>query len=133
MVAETTTHHPASILCALTIADNYQGEESDIVIASLTRSNETADIGFMAAPQRLNVLLSRARIALIMIGNADTFMRSRRGKETWVSFFKYLSETRHLYDGLPVKCESHQKKKILLQNVEDFETKCPDGGCAEPW
>ena len=133
MVAETTTHHPASILCTLTIADNYQGEESDIVIASLTRSNETADIGFMAAPQRLNVLLSRARIALIMIGNADTFMRSRRGKETWVSFFEYLSETRHLYDGLPVKCERHQKKKVLLQNTEDFEMKCPDGGCAEPW
>ena len=120
-------------MCTLTIADNYQGEESDIVIASLTRSNEIADIGFMAAPQRLNVLLSRARIALIMIGNADTFMRSRRGKETWVSFFEYLSETRHLYDGLPVKCERHQKKKVLLQNTEDFEMKCPDGGCAEPW
>ena len=117
----------------LTIADNYQGEESDIVIASLTRSNETADIGFMAAPQRLNVLLSRARIALIMIGNADTFMRSRRGKEAWVSFFEFLSGNGHLYDGLPVKCERHQQKKVLLQNTEDFEIKCPDGGCAEPW
>ncbi|KAG7110727.1 NFX1-type zinc finger-containing protein 1 like [Verticillium longisporum] len=35
---------------------NYQGEESDIVIASLTRSNARGDIGFMKAPERLNVL-----------------------------------------------------------------------------
>jgi hypothetical protein len=117
----------------LTITDNYQGEESDIIIVSLTRSNKSADIGFMAEPQRLNVMLSRARIALIVIGNADTFMKCRRGKETWVSFLNYLSENRHLYDGLPVKCEQHPQKKALLQHKGDFETECPDGGCAEPW
>ena len=133
MVAGATTYHLPSILGTLTIADNYQGEESDIVIASLTRSNETAEIGFMAAPERLNVLLSRARIALIMIGNMSTFLRSQKGKESWVPFFEYLSETRHLYDGLPVKCERHQQKKALLQNTEDFDMKCPDGGCADPW
>jgi hypothetical protein len=117
----------------LTITDNYQGEECDIVIASLTRSNKTADIGFMAAPQRLNVLLSRARNALIMIGNAATFMKSRRGKEAWVPFLNHLGENRHLYDGLPVKCEQHPQKKALLQKKEDFETECPDGGCSEHW
>ena len=117
----------------LTVTDNYQGEESDIVIASLTRSNKTAEIGFMAAPQRLNVLLSRARIALIMIGNANTFMKSRRGKEAWVSFLNWLNENRHLYDGLPIKCERHPQKMALLQKKEDFEAECPDGGCAEPW
>lgn len=117
----------------LTTADNFQGEESDIVIVSLTRSNKNADIGFMAAPQRLNVLLSRARIALIMIGNATTFMKSRRGTEAWVPFFQHLSENHHLYDGLPVKCEQHPQRKVLLQEKEDFETECPDGGCSEPW
>ncbi|KAF4631358.1 hypothetical protein G7Y89_g6771 [Cudoniella acicularis] len=35
----------------LSTIDNYQGEESDIVIASLTRSNDSGDIGFMAAPR----------------------------------------------------------------------------------
>lgn len=117
----------------LTVTDNYQGEESDIVIASLTRSNKTAEIGFMAAPQRLNVMLSRARIALIMIGNAATFMKSRCGKESWVPFLNRLSEDGNLYDGLPVKCERHPQKMFLLQKKEDFETECPDGGCAEPW
>ncbi|KAE9387283.1 hypothetical protein BT96DRAFT_1005277 [Gymnopus androsaceus JB14] len=51
----------------LATIDNYQGEESDIITASLTRSNSNRDIGFMSAPEQLNVLLSRARDGLIMI------------------------------------------------------------------
>ena len=125
--------HKLSLIGILTIVDNYQGEESEIVIVSLTRSNTAGDIGFMAAPQRLNVLISRARDALIMIGNAETFRKSRKGKETWVPFLDHLNEGRHLYDGLPVKCERHPQTTTLLQKKEDFETKCPDGGCSLPW
>lgn len=44
----------------------------------MTRSNEAGDIGFMASPERVNVLLSRARNALFMIGNANTFAKSRK-------------------------------------------------------
>ena len=87
----------------------------------------------MAAPQRLNVLLSRARIALIMIGHAETFKRCRKGKDAWGPFFNHLAEHKHLYDGLPVQCQQHPKRKAVLQNAADFETFCPDGGCAEPW
>eukprot|EP00892_Ulva_mutabilis_P006560 jgi/Ulvmu1/4276/UM197_0003.1 len=49
--------------------DNFQGEEARIVIASLTRSKANGKIGFLNEPQRVNVLLSRARDALILIGN----------------------------------------------------------------
>ncbi|KAL9068301.1 MAG: hypothetical protein Q9157_006551 [Trypethelium eluteriae] len=112
--------------------DNYQGEESDIVIVSLTRGNEAADIGFMAAPERLNVLLSRARDALVMIGNSKTFSNSRKGKEVWVPFLNQLKEQNHIYDGIPVKCEKHPDKDMLLQCPEEFESQCPDGGCSAP-
>ncbi|KAL9085436.1 MAG: hypothetical protein Q9165_007586 [Trypethelium subeluteriae] len=104
--------------------DNYQGEESDIVIVSLTRGNEAAEIGFMAAPERLNVLLSRARDALVMIGNSKTFMNSRKGKEIWVPFLNQLKEQGHIYDGIPVRCEKHPDKDMLLQLPEDFESQC---------
>lgn len=113
--------------------DNYQGEESDIVIGSLTRSNESGDIGFMAAPQRLNVLLSRARNCLVLVGNMATFMQSKRGQDTWVPFFELLKREGNLYDGLPVKCEQHPHTTALLKEPADFETLCPDGGCSEPW
>ncbi|KAK6526384.1 hypothetical protein TWF694_004981 [Orbilia ellipsospora] len=112
--------------------DNYQGEESDIVIVSLTRSNSIGDIGFMASPQRVNVLLSRARNALIMIGNADTFMNSRKGKDVWIPLMEQLKKNGHVYDGFPIQCEQHPEKKALLKTKEEFEIACPDGGCSEP-
>lgn len=122
-----------SLDIVLILPDNYQGEESDIVISTLTRSNTRGDIGFMSSPQRLNVLLSRARNGLIMIGNATTFMESRRGKQVWVPLFEYLKSHGHMYDGLPVKCAQHPNKMNLLQTKDDFDVHCPDGGCDEPW
>ena len=116
----------------LTLIDNYQGEESDIVIVSLTRCNNRGDIGFLASPERLNVLLSRARDALILVGNAKTFLTSRRGRDLWDKFLNLLKDHHHLYDGFPVKCERHPDRKSLLKCPSDFE-ECPDGGCSEPW
>jgi len=111
--------------------DNYQGEESDIVVVSLTRSNPRGDIGFMSSPERLNVLLSRARNALILIGNAKTFEQSKRGKVIWSKFFNLLKDGSHVYDGFPVKCERHPDRRSLLRCPNDFD-ECPDGGCSEP-
>lgn len=112
--------------------DNYQGEENDIVIASLTRSNESGDIGFMSAPERLNVLVTRARNCLVMIGNMATFMRSKKGGPTWRPFFELMQSRNHLYDGIPVRCEKHPEKTALLREPIDFLKFCPDGGCTEP-
>lgn len=44
-----------------------------------------------------------------------------------------LVENRHIYDGLPVKCEQHPQRTAVLKHKEDFVTNCPDGGCSEPW
>ncbi|TAQ88242.1 hypothetical protein B7494_g3417 [Chlorociboria aeruginascens] len=111
--------------------DNYQGEESDIVLVSLTRSNKTNDIGFMAAPERLNVLLSRARNGLIIIGNSDTFINARKGKAIWKKFFDHMVSNGHIYEGFPVKCEKHPDRMAILSLPEHFEANCPDGGCRE--
>lgn len=113
--------------------DNYQGEESDIVLVSMTRSNKSYDIGFMATPERLNVLLSRARDGLIMIGNSETFMNARKGKDVWRKLFDHLKENDHIYEGFPVKCEKHPDRSALLSSPENFQSECPDGGCKEPW
>ncbi|KAJ4420638.1 hypothetical protein N0V82_004203 [Gnomoniopsis sp. IMI 355080] len=113
--------------------DNYQGEEADIVIVSLTRSNSDGDIGFLAARERLNVLLSRARDCLIMLGNMETYMHSKKGGDTWLPFFESMKNKNHLYDGVPVRCERHPENRFLLRVPEDFDRCCPDGGCAESW
>ncbi|EHK96147.1 putative protein CbxX, chromosomal [Glarea lozoyensis 74030] len=111
---------------------NYQGEESDIVIVSLTRSNEKGEIGFMDAPERLNVLLSRARCCLIMIGSEETFMASKKGGAMWTKFLQSLKAKKCLHDGVPVRCEKHPEKEYLLKEPADFDRCCPDGGCSEP-
>ncbi|KAL4807516.1 P-loop containing nucleoside triphosphate hydrolase protein [Aspergillus unguis] len=131
LISQASANHTKRPIKLSTI-DNYQGEESDIVIATLTRSNSNGDIGFMSAPQRLNVLLSRARNVLIMIGNPKTFIRSRKGKDVWKPFIDQLQASGHLYDGLPVKCEQHPQRKAILQKPGDFNEQCPDGGCNEP-
>ncbi|KAL1648449.1 hypothetical protein SLS58_002204 [Diplodia intermedia] len=131
LLAPTGAGHKGRTIRLSTI-DNYQGEEKDIVIASLTRANKSGDIGFMSSPERLNVLLSRARNGLILIGNSNTFLSSRKGKKTWGPFFDLLSKNGHMYDGLPVRCEQHPSKKMVLKQRGDFEELCPDGGCSDP-
>ncbi|KAL0261728.1 hypothetical protein SLS55_003158 [Diplodia seriata] len=131
LLAPTGAGHKGRTIRLSTI-DNYQGEEKDIVIASLTRANKSGDIGFMSSPERLNVLLSRARNGLILIGNSNTFLSSRKGKKTWGPFFELLGKNGHMYDGLPVRCEQHPNKKMVLKQRGDFEELCPDGGCSDP-
>ncbi|KAF8550862.1 hypothetical protein OG21DRAFT_1478368 [Imleria badia] len=117
----------------LASADNYQGEESDIVVTSLTRSNKTNAIGFMDSPERLNVLLSRARDGLILIGNSQTFLQSRKGGGLWRRFFTLLEKGQYVFQGFPVKCQRHPDRAVLLQRASDFDEHCPGGGCTEVW
>ncbi|RKP18414.1 hypothetical protein ROZALSC1DRAFT_84, partial [Rozella allomycis CSF55] len=53
--------------------DAYQGHERDIIILSLTRSNPQQEIGFVEDAQRMNVAITRARRALWVFGDANTF------------------------------------------------------------
>jgi hypothetical protein len=87
----------------------------------------------MSSPERLNVLLSRARNGLIIIGNSETFLKSRSGKETWSKFFDMIKRLGYFYEGFPVQCELHNNAKNLLGSPEDFERLSPNGRCTKPW
>jgi len=52
--------------------DAFQGSEADVVVLSLVRSNRAKSIGFLRDSRRLNVAMTRARHALIILGNAST-------------------------------------------------------------
>lgn len=87
----------------------------------------------MSAPQRVNVMLSRARNGLLIIGNPDTFTSSRKGKDVWMPLMNKLKLDGHVYDGVPVRCEQHPDKVALLSQKKHFDVVCPDGGCSESW
>ena len=52
--------------------DGFQGQERDIILISLTRSNEQGEIGFLADTRRMNVALTRAKRKLIVLGDSAT-------------------------------------------------------------
>lgn len=49
----------------LTVVDNFQGEENDIILLSLVRSNDDGNIGFLKIENRVCVALSRAKVSLL--------------------------------------------------------------------
>ncbi|WP_025763011.1 AAA domain-containing protein [Dyadobacter tibetensis] len=52
--------------------DSFQGQERDIILISLTRSNIEGNIGFLSDIRRMNVAMTRARKKLIVIGDSAT-------------------------------------------------------------
>eukprot|EP01041_Mallomonas_annulata_P005723 gene5723-11565_t len=114
--------------------DNYQGEESKIVIASLVRSNIERDVGFLSGPERVNVLFSRARDGMIIVGNMTTFneAKSAKARRLWSGIITQLTGTNRICEGLPAKCACHgNKPSAMLNTVEAFRLHVPDGGCNE--
>jgi superfamily I DNA and/or RNA helicase len=55
----------------VTVVDNYQGEENNIIILSLVRSNADDKIGFLNIENRICVALSRAKVGFFLIGNFE--------------------------------------------------------------
>jgi len=72
---------------ALEIAsvDAFQGREKELIVFSAVRSNTAGRVGFLADWRRLNVMITRARRGLIVVGNVDT-LRSDPNWEQWISW-----------------------------------------------
>ena len=52
--------------------DGFQGQERDIMVIGLTRSNETGTVGFLAEYRRMNVAMTRAKMHLLIVGDSAT-------------------------------------------------------------
>ena len=57
--------------------DGFQGQERDVIVLSMVRDNDQGTIGFLRDLRRMNVAITRARMKLIILGNADTLSRHR--------------------------------------------------------
>lgn len=110
--------------------DNFQGEESKIIIGSLVRSNNDNDLGFVSSPERVNVFLSRARDGLIILGNLTCLRHSRnsRGMFIWSKVYEAFLSRNCIYDGFPAQCQRHREIN-LIRRPRDFDTFMPLGGC----
>ena len=66
---------PYRHLISINTVDGFQGQERDVIIISLVRSNEIGQIGFLRDLRRMNVAITRARMKLFILGDAPTLAR----------------------------------------------------------
>ena len=66
---------PFRHLITVNTVDGFQGQERDIIVISLVRSNDEGQIGFLRDLRRMNVAITRARMKLIILGDAQTMTR----------------------------------------------------------
>ena len=67
---------PYRHLLSVNTVDGFQGQERDVILISLVRSNENGQIGFLHDLRRMNVAITRARMKLILVGNSHTLCRT---------------------------------------------------------
>ncbi|KAI4931842.1 uncharacterized protein J4E92_003738 [Alternaria infectoria] len=113
--------------------DSYQGEENDIVLLSLVRSNHKHSIGFLSSENRACVALSRAKRGFYIFGNAE-LLACESG--TWASVVDIMfknkkskpatGQERRVGYQFPLKCRNHGRK-IWCEVPEDFDL--IKGGC----
>ena len=124
--------------------DNYQGEECDIILLSLVRSNKEYKIGFLKTFNRVCVAFSRAKIGLYIIGNMDCIIQGEKMNQNknknkknidikmidvWQRIEEKAKELNIIGNKLTLICKNH-KNKTIIENEKDF-AKCPEGGCQE--
>ncbi|KAL3456102.1 AAA domain-containing protein [Aspergillus heterothallicus] len=126
--SNTTTIARSTLLHALRVAtiDNFQGEEAKVVVISLVRSNNQNRCGFLRTPNRINVLLSRAKHGMYIIGNSAT----SRGVPMWGKVIDMLERDGNIGNSLDLTCPRHPDTPITVSEPEHFIEYSPEGGCS---
>ena len=74
---------PFRRLISVNTVDGFQGQERDIIIISMVRSNDEGQIGFLRDLRRMNVAITRARMKLIILGDKNTMTRHPFYRQLW--------------------------------------------------
>ncbi|KAF2092264.1 P-loop containing nucleoside triphosphate hydrolase protein, partial [Saccharata proteae CBS 121410] len=117
---------PTSLCVRISTIDNFQGEQADVIIASLTRSNPNQSMGFLSFDARINVLLSRAKHGMYIFGSRSNFSS---GSGIWPKVIGTLERDGLIGTELKLECPRHPENKIIIRGPQDFLTKAPQGGC----
>ncbi|KAI9184514.1 hypothetical protein H9P43_003567 [Blastocladiella emersonii ATCC 22665] len=113
--------------------DAYQGEEADIIILSMVRSSlrdgSDRGIGFLKVANRVNVMLSRAKLGMYMIGNAALLDAK---SDLWSTLFDVMREQNLIGPAFEIGCPNHPDTRHLIDDPAGFRQHAPEGGCSLP-
>ncbi|RWS23941.1 NFX1-type zinc finger-containing protein 1-like isoform b precursor [Leptotrombidium deliense] len=110
----------------ISVVDNFQGEENDIIVCSFVRSNAQGDIGFLKTPNRINVALSRAKKGFYAVGNFEMF--ANVSVDLWFPLVHRLKNRGCFGNKLELYCQNHPDQKILISKPIEFYQSA-EGGC----
>ena len=88
LVKKDTFFKPFRSLMTINTVDGFQGQERDVILISLVRANEDGQIGFLNDLRRMNVAITRARMKLIILGDASTLTKHPFYKK----LYEYINE-----------------------------------------
>ena len=74
---------PYRRLISVNTVDGFQGQERDVILISLVRSNDEGQIGFLKDLRRMNVAMTRARMKLIILGDKSTMTKHPFNQKLW--------------------------------------------------
>lgn len=116
-----------TLLNAVRIAsvDNFQGEEAKVIVILLVRSNDERKCGFLKTSNHINVLLSRARHGMYIIGNTNT----AHSVPMWDKVVTILENDGNVGQNLELCCPRHKGTPIQVSKPDDFSIFLPEGGC----
>lgn len=118
----------------LATVDNFQGEEAAVVLVSTVRCNSQERKGFLKIDNRINVMVSRAKHAMIMLGSARTILAGSGTNQAkmFKSVLQTLAARRRVAGYIPFVCERHKEYLVHVAEPSDFTRLLPDGGCQLP-
>jgi len=120
----TEVNTAAATRVRLATVDNFQGEEADIVLISTVRNNDEGRAGFLKVTNRVNVMLSRARHGMIILGSATTLRRTKSAGLCH-SVLDTLERQGAVQPSLTLRCDTHGEE-TLVTDPSDVPI---DGGC----
>ncbi|TIC94223.1 NFX1-type zinc finger-containing protein 1 [Colletotrichum higginsianum] len=115
--AKTTALHEVR---AATV-DNFQGEEAKVIIVSLVRSNNEKRCGFLSTSNRINVLLSRAKHGMYIIGNSNTSSHV----PMWAQVTEILQNGGNFGKELELQCPRHPENRSFVSRPEHMPCAAP--------
>ena len=108
---------PHSITVKTGTVDGFQGQEFDIIILSTVRSNDKGVIGFLEDLRRLNVAITRARFALIVVCDTKTLSHNR----AWQSYIEYVNGLNAIF----TTSNSDMLKRVAREiHAEEYRFAC---------
>lgn len=112
--------------------DGFQGEENEIILLSLVRSNSNNSIGFLKTSNRVCVGLSRAKKGLYILGNAKLLLEQSK---LWESIIRGLlppdSNNHRVGNRINLRCQNHPDTISQVGLEAEFD-KVEYGGCNKP-